>query len=42
MKRRRFLTITAGLLAADPYKGLAPSQLIPDDSWVALQGICGT
>ncbi|MFN3992535.1 MAG: hypothetical protein ACK4IU_06465 [Tabrizicola flagellatus] len=33
---------TAGLLAADPYKGLAPSPLIPDDSWVALQGICGT
>jgi len=32
---------TAGLAANDPYKGLAPSPLIPDDSWVALQGICG-
>lgn len=32
---------TAGLLADDPYKGLAPSPLIPDESWVALQGICG-
>jgi hypothetical protein len=31
---------TAGLLAEDPYKGLAPSPLIPDESWVALQGIC--
>lgn len=33
---------TAGLSEADPYKGLAPSPLIPDESWVALQGICGT
>lgn len=31
----------AGLAAADPYKGLAPSPLIPDESWIALQGICG-
>lgn len=31
----------AGLATNDPYKGLAPSPLIPDDSWVALQGICG-
>lgn len=29
------------LAAEDPYKGLAPSPLIPDESWVALQGICG-
>jgi hypothetical protein len=29
------------LAAADPYKGLAPTPLIPDESWVALQGICG-
>jgi len=29
-----------GLLADDPYKGLAPSPLIPDEGWVALQGIC--
>ena len=29
------------LAAADPYKGLSPSVLIPDESWVALQGICG-
>ncbi len=32
---------TAALASDDPYKGLAPSPLIPDDSWVALQGICG-
>jgi hypothetical protein len=32
---------TAGLAAGDPYKGLAPSPLIPDESWIALQGICG-
>lgn len=29
------------LVAGDPYKGLAPTPLIPDESWVALQGICG-
>jgi len=34
-------TTTSGLLADDPYKGLAPSPLIPDESWIALQGICG-
>ena len=33
-------TATAGLTAGDPYKGLAPTPLIPDESWVALQGIC--
>ena len=32
---------TQALLAEDPYKGLAPTPLISDDSWVALQGICG-
>jgi hypothetical protein len=32
----------AGLAANDPYKGLAPSPLIPDESWIALQGICGS
>jgi len=32
---------TAALASGDPYKGLAPSPLIPDESWVALQGICG-
>jgi hypothetical protein len=31
----------AGLASNDPYKGLAPSPLIPDESWIALQGICG-
>lgn len=31
---------TGGLVENDPYKGLAPSPLIPDESWVALQGIC--
>jgi hypothetical protein len=34
-------SVTGGLVAGDPYKGLAPSPLIPDESWVALQGICG-
>lgn len=29
------------LAAADPFKGLAPSSLIPDEDWVALQGLCG-
>jgi len=33
--------VLAGLATNDPYKGLAPSPLIPDESWVALQGICG-
>jgi hypothetical protein len=33
---------TAGLVSGDPYQGLAPSPLIPDEEWVALQGICGT
>jgi hypothetical protein len=32
--------VTGGLAAADPYKGLAPAPLIPDEAWVALQGIC--
>ncbi len=31
---------TAGIASGDPYKSLAPSPLIPDESWVALQGIC--
>jgi hypothetical protein len=34
-------TTTGGLVAGDPYKGLSPAPLIPDESWVALQGICG-
>jgi hypothetical protein len=34
-------TSLAALVAGDPYKGLAPSPLIPDESWIALQGICG-
>lgn len=29
-----------GLAAGDPYKGLAPTPLISDESWVALQGVC--
>jgi hypothetical protein len=29
------------LASDDPYKGLSPTPLIPDESWVALQGICG-
>lgn len=32
--------LMAGLAAGDPYKGLAPTPLIPDESWVALQGLC--
>lgn len=31
---------TAGIASGDPYKSLAPSPLIPDESWIALQGIC--
>lgn len=31
----------AALATNDPFKGLAPTPLIPDESWVALQGICG-
>ncbi|MCX7287775.1 MAG: hypothetical protein NTW20_09500 [Rhodobacterales bacterium] len=34
-------SVTGGLAAGDPYKGLAPTPLIPDESWVAMQGICG-
>ncbi len=34
-------SVTGGLAAGDPYKGLAPSPLVPDESWVALQGLCG-
>jgi hypothetical protein len=30
------------LAADDPYKGLAPAPLIPDENWVALQGLCGS
>jgi hypothetical protein len=33
--------LAKALAAADPYQGLAPSPLIPDEDWVALQGICG-
>lgn len=33
-------SVTGGLVEKDPYKGLAPTPLIPDESWVALQGIC--
>jgi hypothetical protein len=28
------------LAEGDPYKGLSPSPLVPDEDWVALQGIC--
>lgn len=31
---------TAGLIAGDPYKGLSPTPLVPDDDWVALQALC--
>jgi hypothetical protein len=34
-------SVSGGLVEGDPYKGLAPSPIIPDESWVALQGICG-
>jgi hypothetical protein len=32
--------VTGGLVSGDPYKGLAPSPLISDEAWIALQGIC--
>jgi hypothetical protein len=31
---------TQGLLQADPFKGLVPSPLLPDDDWIALQSVC--
>lgn len=31
---------TGGLVDKDPYKGLSPTPLIPDEDWVALQAIC--
>lgn len=31
---------TAGLIADDPYKGLSPTPLVPDDDWIALSAIC--
>jgi hypothetical protein len=34
--------MTGDLAARDPYKGLAPAPLIPDEAWVALQGLCGS
>jgi hypothetical protein len=30
----------AALIDGDPYRGLSYAPLIPDDDWVALQGIC--
>lgn len=29
-----------GLIAGDPFKGLIPSPLLPDDDWIALQSVC--
>lgn len=31
---------TAGLIKGDPYSGLIPSPLMPDDDWIALQSVC--
>ncbi|MCB6178190.1 hypothetical protein LHP98_08610 [Rhodobacter sp. Har01] len=31
---------TAGLLEGDPYRGLMPSPLLPDDDWISLQSVC--
>jgi hypothetical protein len=30
----------AGLIAADPFKGKSPVQVLEDNDWVSLQGIC--
>jgi hypothetical protein len=29
-----------GLIDGDPFKGLIPSPLLPDDDWIALQSVC--
>lgn len=31
---------TAGLITGDPYKGLSPTPLVPDDDWISLQTLC--
>ena len=31
---------TAGLIAGDPFKGISPAPLLPDNDWIRLQGIC--
>ncbi|AWD22802.1 hypothetical protein [Fuscovulum blasticum] len=33
-------TTTAGLLEGDPYRGLMPTPILPDDDWIALQSVC--
>ncbi|MFE3836275.1 hypothetical protein [Pseudogemmobacter sonorensis] len=30
----------AALAEADPFRGLIPSPLLPDDDWIALQAVC--
>lgn len=30
----------SGLIGGDPFKGLIPSPLMPDDDWIALQSVC--
>lgn len=32
----------AGLIAGDPFKGLSPAPILPDNDWIRLQGICGS
>jgi hypothetical protein len=32
--------VTSGLIEGDPFKGLSPTPLVPDEDWVALQAIC--
>lgn len=33
-------TVIGGLAEGDPFRGLAPTPLVPDESWIALQQIC--
>lgn len=31
---------TLGLIEADPFKGVSPQPILPDNAWISLQGIC--
>ena len=33
---------TAGLLDGDPFKGVSPQPILPDNDWISLQGICAS
>lgn len=31
---------TLGLIEADPFKGISPAPILPDNDWISLQSIC--